>query len=88
MWFEILKAKQFVPNPRNRKAIDKYMETVEGKVTVKDVKNAMLKKLGIFADTDKNKYRNYLMGWHYEKMEDYNEDMKHYTEYRVGTGLN
>ena len=82
MWFEILKAKQFVPNPRNRKAIDKYMETVEGKVTVKDVKDAMLKKLGIFADTDKNKYLNYLMGWHHEKMEDYNEDMKHYTEYR------
>ena len=88
MWFEILKAKQFVPNPRNRKAIDKYMETVEGKVTVKDVKDAMLKKLGIFADTDKNKYLNYLMGWHHEKMEDYNEDMKHYTEYRYGTGLN
>jgi len=87
VWFSILKAKSVVPNARTRKEIDKYMETVDGKITVRDVKDAMIKKLGIFADTAGNKFLNYLMGWHHEKMEDYNEDIKHYMDYRVGTGL-
>ena len=87
MWFSILKAKAAVPNARTRKEIDKYMETVEGKVSVRDVKDAIIKKLGIFADTKGNKILNYTMGWHHEKMEDYNEDIKHYSLYRLGTGL-
>jgi len=88
MWFDILKSgKKYVPNARTRKEVDKYMEKVEGKTTVRDVRNGIIKKLGVFADTDKDKLLNYLMGWHHEKMEDYNEDIKHYTEYRRGTGL-
>lgn len=87
MWFNILKSKTLIPNARTRKAIDTYMETVEGQITVADVKDAMMKKLGIFADVDKNKLLNYLMGWHHEKMVHYNENDKHYMEYRRGTGL-
>ena len=87
MWYNILKRKRNVPNARTRKEIDNYMETVDEKIKVRDVRNAMIKKLGIFADTDKNKLLNYLMGWHHEKMIDYNEDVKHYKEYRMGTGL-
>tara|TARA_Y100000004_G_scaffold172257_1_gene208927 strand:+ start:152 stop:418 length:267 start_codon:yes stop_codon:yes gene_type:complete len=87
MWFSILKAKALTPNARTRKAIDAYMETVEGKITVADVKDAMMKKLGIFADVDRSKLLNYLMGWHHEKMEHYDESQKHYTEYRKRTGL-
>ena len=87
MWFNILKGKQNVPNARTRKEIDRFMETVEGKIEVRDVRNAILKKLGICADTSGTGLLNYLMGWHHEKMENYNENIKHYTEYRIGTGL-
>ena len=87
MWFNILKGKTLVPNARTRKEIDRYMETVEGKIGVRDVRNAVFKKLGMFADTSGTRLLNYLMGWHHEKMEAYNENIKHYTEYRIGTGL-
>ena len=77
-----------MPNARTRKAIDAHMETVEGKTTVKDVKDNVMKKLGIFADVGKNKFLNYLMGWYHEKMEHYNESVRDYMSYRERTGLN
>jgi len=86
MWFTILK-KHLIPNARTRKEIDRYMESVEGKIAIREVRNAIFKKLGMFADTAGTRLHNYLMGWHHEKMKDYDENKKHYTDYRIGTGL-
>ena len=84
---QYFKKNHLIPNARTRKEIDRYMETVEGKIGVRDVRNAIFKKLGMFADTSGTRLSNYLMGWHHEKMKDYNENIKHYMKYRVGTGL-
>tara|TARA_R100000951_G_C2635475_1_gene179151 strand:- start:1490 stop:1756 length:267 start_codon:yes stop_codon:yes gene_type:complete len=88
LWSSILKKREYVPNARTRKAIDAHMETVEGKTTVRDVKDSVIKKLGIFADVGGNKFLNYLMGWYHEKMEHYNESVRDYMSYRERTGLN
>jgi len=87
MWSSILRKRDYVPNARTRKVIDAHMETVEGKTTVRDVKDILMKKLGVFADVDGSKLLNYLMGWYHEKMEHYNESVRDYLSYRDRTGL-
>tara|TARA_B100001287_G_C22660204_1_gene519944 strand:- start:484 stop:1005 length:522 start_codon:yes stop_codon:yes gene_type:complete len=64
------KAKKKIPRKAIRDEIDKYVNSQDGKVTVREVQQALIRKLGVMGLTEKPaSVKNYLFGWHTEKAE-------------------
>ena len=81
-WENTLKAKKKIPNKRIRDFIDKIMETVEDKITVREVTQHLLKKLGVMGMQEKpTSIRNYLFGWHSEKSEEFDSNIMRVEDY-------
>ena len=54
-WKDIIKARRVIPNKKIRKEIDNFVNNSEDKVTVREVNQHLLKKLGIVAYTYETK---------------------------------
>jgi len=86
-WENILKRRKKIPNKRTRDTVDAYMETVEGKTTIRDVTQHLMKKLGVFGMQDKPKnLKNYLFGWYSEKMEEFDPNIMQVADYYYDLG--
>ena len=86
-WTNILKIKKPVPNKRVRDVVDEFMEGVDGKVTVREVNQHVLKKLGVMGMSQKpTALRNYLYGWHSEKIESFDPNTMRADDYYFDLG--
>tara|TARA_R110002012_G_scaffold184446_4_gene350975 strand:- start:18318 stop:18590 length:273 start_codon:yes stop_codon:yes gene_type:complete len=87
-WENIIKRRKPVPKKNIRRLIDKYVEEADGKVSVRDVNQHLMKKLGImYTDTTKvNHLRNYLYGWHSEKTDSFDPNVMEVSDYYYDLG--
>ena len=72
----ISKAKKKIPNKRIRDAIDEFVNAQDRKVTVREVQQEIIKKLGVMGMTEKpGSVKNYLFGWHTDKAEQFDPNI-------------
>ena len=69
-------------NKKIRDEIDRFLNSVDKKVTVKEVNQHLIKKLGVVGMATKPaSIKNYLFGWHTEKAEDFNANVERKDDY-------
>ena len=81
-WKDIIKARKEIPNKKIRKEIDNFVNNSEDKVTVREVNQHLLKKLGIVGMAAKPKsIKTYLFGWHTEKAKEFDSNKERKSDY-------
>ena len=86
-WTNILKRKKPVPPKNVRDVIDEFMSSVDGKTSVRDVNQHVLKKLGVLGMSQKPRaIRNYLFGWHSDKIDSFDPNTMRSEDYYYDLG--
>ena len=81
-WEDILKNRKQVPDKKMRDAIDKFVNSKEGKTSIKEVNQHLLKKFGVMAmKSPPRTIRTYLFGWHSDKTEEFDPNTMRADDY-------
>ncbi len=86
-WTNILKRKKPVPPKNVRDVIDEFMSSVEGKTSVREVNQYVLKKLGVVGmSVPPRAFRTYLYGWHSDKIDSFDPNTMRVEDYYYDLG--
>lgn len=81
-WKDIIKARKKIPNKKIRDEIDRFLNSVDKKVTVREVNQHLIKKLGVGGMAARPaSIKTYLFGWHTEKAEDFDSNVDRKDDY-------
>lgn len=81
-WKDIIKARKAIPNKKIRDEIDRFLNSVDKKVTVREVNQHLIKKLGVVGMAARPaSIKTYLFGWHTEKAEDFDPNVDRKDDY-------